>query len=99
MRPCIEPGCTRLTKRTRCATHQQQRDARRNADPRRIARYGGDWPAERAAIIAAQPWCSICYTAYDLTVDHDPNGGRNVFCRSDHAKVEARRRAQVDGTR
>ena len=95
MRPCLEPGCPLLTPTTRCSIHQRERNSQRNADPRRRARYGGDWPERRRAAIEAQPWCSVkgCRDA-DLTVDHDPDGvSLHVLCRSHHARLEALRRA------
>lgn len=92
MQVCIEPGCGMLTKGRRCTRHESQRQRTRNADPKRIVLYKGDWPAESRRIRAEQPWCSVCYSERDLTVDHPT---RAVLCRSHHARLEARRRRDL----
>lgn len=95
-RQCKVEGCPKLTNRTRCAIHESEQQRKRNADPRRIERYKGEWPAVRKRVLAAHPYCAICGTTRDLTVDHDPRGGYNVWCRPCHARQEgARRRGAV----
>lgn len=95
---CTTSGCAELVPTYGyCQRCRSERNRKRNADPRRRARYGAGWGAERQAALNAQPWCGICLSVDDLTVDHDPNGGRNVWCRSCHSKVEAQRRAIASG--
>ena len=94
MRVCIEQGCPNLTRMTRCAVHERQRQRARNARPERVALYGGGWPAESRAIRAAQPWCTAeGWHAGGLTVDHPT---RAVLCRHHHGQLEAKRRGQVE---
>ena len=95
---CTEPGCSAPVPRGRCPVHEKLRQARRNADPRRKARYEGSWPKERAAIIAEEPWCHDPRPDHKggLTVDHGPNGERTVIFRRHHGMLEARRRAKAD---
>lgn len=90
MRPCLVPSCPNLTPRTRCAEHERQRQRKRNADPRRQERYGGDWPAHSRQRRAEQPWCSICGAVTDLTVDHETDA---VWCRGCQSRVQMQRRA------
>ena len=80
MRPCSQPGCPNLSDRTRCSDHQRQHDAVRNASPER-AIYRGDWPAYSRQRRKAQPWCSVCGSPRDLTVDHTTD---MVVCRRCH---------------
>lgn len=94
MRPCLEPGCRSLTKRTRCPAHTRAKVAARNSEPRRLLLYSPDWRRESAAIREAQPWCDQCGATTQLSVDHPT---RRVWCRSCHSKTEARRRAQMTG--
>lgn len=104
---CTEPGCPELVPTYGyCPGHRRDRNRVRNADPRRRARYGRGWEADRQAALAAQPWCGfeledggICGAVEDLTVDHDPSGGRNVWCRRHHSMMEARRRAALRASR
>jgi hypothetical protein len=69
MRPCLEPRCPNLTNATRCRTHQQQHDARRNASPDRD-KYRGDWARTSRQARAASPLCALCGATDDLTLDH-----------------------------
>lgn len=79
LRPCLQPGCGAVTSRSRCADHTAARKQVRNAD-RPIAR----------AVVAAQPWCTICGATADLTADHliplahggTNHGPRRTLCRS-----------------
>ena len=40
--------------------------------PRTGSPYGGDYPARRAALLAADPPCAICRRVVADTADHDP---------------------------
>lgn len=55
---------------SRCVAHERERQAVRNASPKR-AKYKGDWPAFSRAQRKAQPYCHICAAVDDLTVGHD----------------------------
>jgi hypothetical protein len=74
-RPCLEPGCTRLSPNTRCPehtrSHQRARDLARRDDPMRQLRRSAAWRRLSEQARAAQPWCSVpgC-TGRDLTADH-----------------------------
>jgi hypothetical protein len=99
---CTQARCPELVPRYGyCELHRRERNRKRNADPRRLERYGpgSGWDQERRAALEAQPWCGVCGTVTDLTVDHDPSGARNVWCRSCHSREEARRRAEVKASR
>lgn len=87
LRPCLD--CGNPTFNTRCLPCNSARNRRIDADPARKARkqalYGGEWPRIRAAALKSQPWCSLCSTTVDLTVDHVRPGsldsGVQVLCR------------------
>jgi 5-methylcytosine-specific restriction protein A len=70
-RPCLEPNCGQLTTRTRCPTHEQQYQARRNVA--RGDRYGTDYRKQRAALLATHPPCHWCGAAA-TTADHVEDG-------------------------
>jgi hypothetical protein len=93
MPQCLEPGCLRLVKGARCATHGGGAEAGRQW-------YRGDWPAFARAVLDA--WTSergpLCMgwqrdphmvTRRDLCLDHlearsfsrDP-GDYQALCRS-----------------
>jgi hypothetical protein len=78
MRPCLD--CGALSPATRCPAHQRQRQQQRNASPARDI-YRGDWPAYSRQRREAQPWCSLCGSLSDLTVDHTTD---MVVCRHCH---------------
>ena len=92
------PGerCGRTQKGPRCTDHEAAFQRWRNAQPGRKAVYQGDWPAESRAIRRANPYCSVCGSVDELTVDHPT---RSVFCRTHHGELEARRRAEAKATR
>lgn len=87
-------GRPALTERTRCATHEAEHQRRRNADPRRVELYQGDWPAHRRARIAEVGSCieADATCRGPLSVDHPTD---DVLCTSHHSRREARRRAQA----
>ena len=92
-RPCIGVAgrrCPRLTTRTRCPQCEREWQRQRNARPGR-AIYNGEWAAYSRAQREANPYCAVCGTSRDLTVDH---GGAGVLCRTHHSALEARRRAE-----
>ena len=54
--------------------------------------YGPEWRKHSKARRQEQPWCTVCSTPDDLTVDHHTDW---VLCRSCHSTLEAKRRAQA----
>lgn len=92
-----------LLKACRCGTPHPEGTTCPNRDRRRgntTARgYGATWQRLARQAIAAQPWCTICGTTTDLTVDHhDPQTrGRtkltlddvDVLCRSHNSSKGA----------
>jgi hypothetical protein len=78
VRPCLD--CGALSRATRCPACTKQRASQRNAAPQRDI-YRGDWPAYSRQRRAEQPWCSLCGSPTDLTVDHTTD---MVVCRRCH---------------
>ncbi len=82
---CLD--CGRRTKGSRCATCQARRDGARGTTTQRG--YGHKHQRRARAVIAAQPWCTLCGRTRDLTADHiaplarggDPLGPLRVLCR------------------
>lgn len=72
-RRCL--SCNRLTTGTRCPPCTAER--------RKV--YGPEWQRLSRDARAAQPWCSICGSTEDLTVDHvEPRSlaaGVQTLCR------------------
>ena len=60
----------------RCPTCEAEHQRIRNAER---TQYQGTWRRTSKAARQAQPWCSICGTTYDLTLDHEHG---QVECRS-----------------
>ena len=88
MRACIEPGCANLTQRTRCPNHARQKEQRRTGRDK----YDYQWQQLSRQLRAQTPWCGVCGSGLDLTVDHPT---RAVLCRSHHSALEAERRSQA----
>lgn len=91
MRPCLQPGCHRLTERTRCPIHERQFQAWRNR--KRGDLYDGAWQrhsrerrAEVGRCMEADATCKGL-----LSVDHPTD---DVLCLSHHDRREALRRRQ-----
>ena len=80
LRRCAAAGCTLKTRARRpyCPTHARQREQARG--PR--SQYNAAWRRQSKAAIAAQPWCSVCGTTLDLTLDHSGV----VLCRADNTR-------------
>ncbi len=66
-----------------CHPCQVVRERKRNATR---PHYGGEWRRTSQAQRRAQPWCSVCGSTTDLTVDHivprSLEGGLATLCRS-----------------
>ena len=76
MRPCLQPGCSALSKGTYCHPHYLAR---------RRPLYNRQHAKRSRAVRAAQPWCSWCGATEDLTADHirpgDPTSPLRTLCR------------------
>jgi 5-methylcytosine-specific restriction endonuclease McrA len=68
--PCLD--CGALTQGSRCSQCKARHDAGRGTTTQRG--YGADHQRRAKAVIAAQPWCSLCGHAGSqdnpLTADH-----------------------------
>lgn len=79
LRECLE--CRARTSRTtRCPACEAKRQRERN---QRRTQYAGAWRGTSKAARKRQPWCSLCGTTSDLTLDHEHN---QVECRSCNSK-------------
>jgi len=75
-RPCLQPGCSQLTRDTRCPKHQEQHRAQ-DVELRGTAAdrgYDSHWRRLRNAFIKRNPFCVHCYAKGMVTqatvVDH-----------------------------
>lgn len=94
MKPCLV--CGEVTDKARCPVHQLP-DLR--ARDRVTRENGARWKRLSARLRRRQPFCSVCGTPDDLTVDHvkplehggDPYDETNldVLCRSHNASKGA----------
>jgi 5-methylcytosine-specific restriction endonuclease McrA len=92
--PCIQPGCGVLVYGTaRCNAHQLRRPTRTEQG------WDNNWLRLSKQMIHEQPWCSLCYSTEDLTLDHIMPLGRGgasvrenaqVLCRSCNSRKGAR---------
>lgn len=82
MRVCAEPGCPTLTKRTRCAKHQQAADQARGTRQQRGYDAAHD-RARRAILARIQAGeiirCWRCRCALDETFHLDHTDGRTDY--------------------
>lgn len=81
MRPCLDCGAP--TKGTRCPAHEAARQRARN---QARTQYAGTWRTQSRRARKAQPWCSICGTPYDLTLDHEHGQVECRVCNSRHRR-------------
>jgi hypothetical protein len=92
-KPCLGlPGypCGVLTRnpKGRCRPCQQAHDRKRNRDR---TQYQGDWQATSRKARKAQPWCTVCGTTEQLSLDHETGTVQCVPCNSSHRRnVDAR---------
>ena len=100
-RPCLDQPCPRFAEsRGRCDWHARKHEATRR--PSAAERYGADWPATRARILARDPLCMLCHLEVSVEVDHVvalADGGANDETNLQgvghrcHARKSARERA------
>lgn len=81
LRPCLD--CGTRTSRTRCPSCESIRNRARNA---RRPQYAGTWRATSKAARKAQPWCSVCGTTVNLSLDHEHGQVECVPCNSRHRR-------------
>src|SRR5262245_31819871 len=84
-RRCLEPGCNRLTSRSRCGQHERLLAQRHNYDANHQKYRGNSWKALSRRARAEQPYCAVCGTDVDTTLDHAT--GLTV-CRPHHLRDE-----------
>lgn len=87
MRPlklCLECTARHRLAGPRCADCERNHQRARNQA--RKALYGGTWQATSKRARRAQPWCSICGTPYDLTLDHEHGQVECQTCNSSHRR-------------
>ena len=96
LRPCIQ--CGRLSNKTRCPTHEAERERNRTQRPTNLTRDTTERKRRADAVMrhrhAYGDWCPghdvPAHPSSDLTADHiisvanggDPNGPLQVLCRS-----------------
>lgn len=83
LRPCLDCGARTRNPGSRCRRceldHQRARNAAR-------PQYAGSWYATSRRARIAQPWCSICGTNADLTLDHEHGQVECRECNSRHRR-------------
>jgi 5-methylcytosine-specific restriction endonuclease McrA len=71
-RPCLVPGCGRLTTRTRCLEHRRAWERARGT--RQERGYGADYQRARRELVACAELCAWCgrpaSPADPMTADH-----------------------------
>lgn len=82
-RPCLGPGCGALTRNPggRCRPCEQAHQKTRNANR---PQYAGTWQATSKRARKEQPWCSVCGTTQNLTLDHETLSVQCRACNSAH---------------
>lgn len=104
LRPCIVPGCGKLTDQTRCPRHRR-RAWRTTTSSRHARGYDAAWQRTRAAVLQDEPVCRACRQHAATTVDHIvplAHGGARldranlqplcVDCHTDKTQTDQRRR-------
>ena len=91
-RLCIERGCGNITTRTRCEEHSPTMGI--NGLPR--TNYDSNWRKLSEQARKEQPWCTICGSTHNLSLDHvipgTTQGGLMVLCRSCNSRKSAQDR-------
>ena len=85
MKLCIAPNCPNLIsgRGPRCPAHEAMHQRVRN---QRRTQYAGAWYAISRRARKAQPWCTICGTTTDLTLDHEHGQVECKSCNSSHRR-------------
>lgn len=85
-KPCLDCGVPTRNPGGRCRPHELEHQRRRN---QKRTQYQGTWPATSRRARRAQPWCSICGTTQDLTLDHEHGQVECRSCNSSHRRNPA----------
>lgn len=85
LRECLAAGCRELIplSMSRCPVHERARERVRGTPSARG--YGKQWQRRSLRERAEHPWCTLCGSTEDLTLDHVINGVADqtmVLCRS-----------------
>jgi 5-methylcytosine-specific restriction protein A len=83
-RPCLDCGALTRNPAGRCRPHELAHQKARNEKRRHL--YGGTWQARSRAARKTQPWCSLCGTPYDLTLDHEHGQVECRACNASHRR-------------
>lgn len=83
LRPCLSCGLRFRGTGSRCPGCERARQRRRNQIR---TEYQGAWRRRSLAERRAQPWCSICGTTADLTLDHEHGQVECRPCNSSHRR-------------
>jgi 5-methylcytosine-specific restriction protein A len=76
MKPCLHPGCNKLTRETRCEEHKQlvQRLADKKRETASERGYNSKWQKARKTFLQKNPLCAECDKSNRVTaatvVDH-----------------------------
>lgn len=81
MKHCLD--CGLLAQSTRCPSCERDRQRRRNQER---TQYQGTWRTTSKRARQAQPWCSLCGTTADLTLDHEHGQVECRRCNSGHRR-------------
>ena len=96
--PCVVKGCAgKAEKHGKCPRHYAEwiRGYEITRGTRQERGYDEKWMRLRAVALKTQPYCGVCHTTEDLTVDHIvplSNGGTStidncqVLCRVHNSK-------------
>lgn len=85
-RPCLNCGTPTRNPNSRCRPCEQQHQRDRN---QRRTQYHGDWATISKQARLAQPYCSLCGTTKDLTLDHEHQQVECRTCNSSHRRNPA----------
>lgn len=83
LRRCLDCGDTYRVGNSRCRPCELVKQRRRNAQR---TQYQGGWSRTSTAARRAQPWCSVCGTRTDLTLDHEHGQVECRSCNSSHRR-------------
>lgn len=82
-RPCLTCGTLTRNPTSRCRPCQQAHDQARNA---RRPQYAGTWKTTSKKARQEQPWCSLCGTTQNLTLDHEHGQVECKSCNASHRR-------------
>jgi len=80
---CLDCTARHRQPGPRCQPCEQAHQKARNAAR---TQYAGTWRATSRRARKAQPWCSLCGTTADLTLDHEHGQVECRSCNSSHRR-------------